>query len=570
MIESGLGWKFRDHISDRILFEDQVCEHMVSGHLARRRVFPERLYKDEIALGLIKEQIALSAKIEHPGFQRYFLAGDSVGHFTIVGELYDAPPLTIAAERKVYARAKDWHAFATRFVRFCLDMQRLRIALDRLNLDDVQFHRNMFQIASRFPVGVVDAAAITGSPYLQRLMESGVGGAYVVDKGDYPSEASLRRVKEFLFTLASGQATRTVQQAIELRQESARTTGAKQFSSLGIDLLVEGIILRMHDSHDPQPIRSFAALAAALDAIPPEDLARSGQAVQTGVPPSSGNVGGSSPHVPARGAGAPPSSSGPSGTFASSTAPRPAAGISMPGTASPAPPKSAPRVYDGPTGRTDHKVADRDTRMKEDETEDRSYLYPQRSTSPAAAPKPASASASAPKPDPQTGGRLPSGTLYGSHGGAVPKAKGKTDLTGLLKVVGVLALLAALAGGGWFVWSMTQAPPPNGIPVAAIATTPATIEVLQTITLDAGPSTDPDGEPLVYTWRVKDVDKQTYLGTPDHKLLPNGTKEAAKPTLQIFQAGRYEIELKVFDGRSNSEPVHRPLEVVPKKDSAGN
>lgn len=554
MIESGLGWKFRDHIADRILFEDQVCEHMLTGQLARRRVFPERLYKDEVALNLVKAQIALSSKIEHPGFQRYFLAGDSTGCFTIVGELFDAPALTIAAERRTYSKPKDWHGLATRLARFCLDMQRLRIALDRLNLEDLQFRRNMFQIASRFPVGMVDAASIASSPYIQRLMELGVGGAYVVDKGEYPSEASLQRIKEFLFVLASGQTARNVQQAFEHRQESARVSGSKQFSALGIDLVVENIIMRMHDRNEAQPIRSFAALAAALEAIPPEELVARAGAAPGNIPPSGAGIP-SSGSVSAKAATV-PSSSGHSGTFASSTAGKPTA-PQMP----PAAPKAAPRVYEGPTGRTpDIQMGERSERLKEDASEDRSYLYPQRPASTAAAPK------AAPKPDPQTGGKTPSGAagaLYASPAAPVARArKSSFDFGAIFKVVGLLAVFAGLAAGAWFVYGMTQAPPPNGIPVAAIAPTPATIKVLETIEVDGGPSSDPEGQPLTYTWRVKNVETQQYLTTPDHKLVPNQTKEAVKPTLQIFQAGKYEIELKVFDGQSNSESISRPIEVV--------
>ncbi len=546
MIEAGLGWKFRDHVADRIIFEDQVVENIVTGHLARRRVYPERLSRDETALNCIKRQIAASSKIEHPGFQRLFLAGDSAGYFTVIGELNDAPPLTVAAERKLYTKARDWHGFALRFARFCVEMQRLRIALDRLNLDDIQFHRNMFQISNRFPVGILDDATILASPYLQRLMESPVGGAYSTDKGQYPLEAGMRKVKEFLFTMASGQTARDVRQMLEYRQESARVTGSKQYTSLGIEPVIESLILRMHEPMDTHPIRNFDQLVQALESVPDEEL-------QSSSP--SGNLG--------SGAAVPGSS--PSSSSGSIAAARPAVRAD-PGTGER--PQSVPRAYT-PTGKSDVPMESSE-RQKLDEEEDRSYLYPQRDTvNPTA--KGRGPGTTSPKPDPSTGPKSDPGTgsLY-TPGAPARPLKRRRDTGAALamvgKIVGALVVVALLGFAGWYVWASMQAPPPNAKPVAAFAALPATMGVNKEFALDGSLSTDADGQSLVYSWTVYSVDPQGVqgkaLGTIEHRLLPNGTDGAARPNLMIFQAGRYRIELKVFDGQSYSEPSFADIEIV--------
>ncbi len=551
MIEAGLGWKFRDHIADRILFEDQVVEHVITGHLARRRVYPERLSKDEDALNLIKRQIAASAKVEHPGFQRLFLAGDSGGYFTVIGELNDAPSLAIAADRKLHAKPRDWHAFSLRFAKFCIEMQRLRIALDRLNLDDIQFHRNMFQVSSRFPVGLVNEAVVLGSPYLQRLMDSPVGGAYVTDKGEYPLDPSMRKIKEILFTIASGQTARDVQQMIEYRQESARTTGSKQYTVLGLEPVIENLILRMHEPADTHPIRNFDQLLLALESIPEEELQGSSQ---------SGSLGSSGSH--------PSGSAAISGTPSSGSVahsrpvPPPASRTeSGPGEARP---QSAPRAY-SPTGKSEISMSSRD-RQKEDEEEDRSYLYPQRDTikpkgkgKNAGAPAPVADPSTGPKADPSTG------SLYSPGSPSIPtkrrRGPGAGAIAGVLaKLVGAVVVLGAFGAGGWYVWSSMQAPPPNEPPVAVLEIELDEYEVNQLFSLIGENSSDPDGNELRYNWTVRwlaDGEPGADLKPGEHLLEDNG--KSAK--LRIFQVGTYEVELKVFDGRSYSDPAVETIKI---------
>jgi outer membrane protein OmpA-like peptidoglycan-associated protein len=92
--------------------------------------------------------------------------------------------------------------------------------------------------------------------------------------------------------------------------------------------------------------------------------------------------------------------------------------------------------------------------------------------------------------------------------------------------------------------------PPNRQPVCRLIA-PAQAQVGEAVTLDASASSDPDGDPLSYTWDFGD-------GTPPTKTT------MARTTHSYARLGGYTVKVTVEDGRGGSCTATAPLPVVQK------
>jgi outer membrane protein OmpA-like peptidoglycan-associated protein len=92
--------------------------------------------------------------------------------------------------------------------------------------------------------------------------------------------------------------------------------------------------------------------------------------------------------------------------------------------------------------------------------------------------------------------------------------------------------------------------PPNRQPVCRL-TAPAQAQVGEAVTLDASASSDPDGDPLSYTWDFGD-------GTPPAKTT------LARTTHSYARIGGYTVKVTVEDGRGGSCTATASLPVVQK------
>jgi hypothetical protein len=82
-------------------------------------------------------------------------------------------------------------------------------------------------------------------------------------------------------------------------------------------------------------------------------------------------------------------------------------------------------------------------------------------------------------------------------------------------------------------------PPVNKVPVA-IAGADGKVEIGATVKLNAGSSTDPDGDELTYHW--------AFISKPEGSITAIMGEESKTAEFTVDKAGTYEVELKVNDG----------------------
>lgn len=99
---------------------------------------------------------------------------------------------------------------------------------------------------------------------------------------------------------------------------------------------------------------------------------------------------------------------------------------------------------------------------------------------------------------------------------------------------------------------------PNDAPTAD-AGTDQTVYVGTTVTLNGTGSSDPENDPLSYTWRL--------VTKPSGSVASLSDPAAARPTLNADKAGSFTLELTVSDGASTSLPDQMTVTAV--EDSGG-
>ncbi|MBI4868383.1 MAG: hypothetical protein HY816_15665 [Candidatus Wallbacteria bacterium] len=81
----------------------------------------------------------------------------------------------------------------------------------------------------------------------------------------------------------------------------------------------------------------------------------------------------------------------------------------------------------------------------------------------------------------------------------------------------------------------------------------------QTVTLDGTASTDPENQPLSYTWSFASKPTGSLLTNPS--IQPNGTQQAGVATFTPDKKGLYTVSLVVNDGFQNSPPASTQITV---------
>ncbi|MBX3728079.1 MAG: hypothetical protein KF858_02755 [Candidatus Sumerlaeia bacterium] len=545
MIHEGDGWKFTSHITENAFFEDQLVEHMLTGHRAVRRVYSKRLNLDEEAAAAVRRQVQMSAAIEHPGFQRLFFSEEVEEQYCVYGEHMDGQAFDALVRHKTFRKTAAWSEAALLLVDLARDFENLRIGFDHLTLDAMKVRWNLLRTAARYPTGALIPGMVPESRFFRRLLETpAIGGVYLAEF-EYPLAAGLHRLKDLLYYMATAQTVVTVEQALQKAAEKEATTGARNISSLGVEAEIAEVLMRLHEPGASKGISSLRDLRRAITLLGAGN-GRAAAASSPGVPmPAMLPPPQPPPVVPRVAPVAPP--------------PPPPPPVAVPAAQTFAP-TPAPAADSERSSRTSNPTGELQMtgrgREKEDAEEDRSYLYPSSQAIPKAevtgnsGQLPSSSQSAAKAPTPAAAAaRLASS---GSVGGASAKRSGGG---GFLKVLAVLLAVAVVAAGAVGLMSMLKTGGPNLPPVAAFAPLPAVVEVRQAVELDGSESNDPEGSPLSYIWNVPNMDRTNY------RITPNGSREARQARLEVFVPGTIEVTLEVHDGLSRSEVVSQSIEV---------
>jgi len=511
VIEPGDGWKFREKLADWNLFEDQAVEHILTGHIAARRVFIERLTADKTAIDALNKQMFLAARADHPALPRIYHAEIVKGHACIYTERVHGETLEAMARKAPYSAPERWAARALSIARICRDFQALGVGFDRLRLADLVASGTVTRVARWSPIANPTLEETGSSPYFSRLLEAGCGGVYVANTGqDYPLAAGLARLKDLFFFMATGQVERDVARAIA----AANQEGGRRLSVLGVEPPIADIIMRLHQPNGDNGIRDLETLETALQRVSP-------------VMNVSRVVAKPAPVAPARPYAIPPSDD---------SVPLPPLHDAIPSSGEvPLPPREKARPLASPVEAP--KAIETDMKSKEslerDASEDRSYLYPQKQGSSASSSRTS----------------VGVGVDAQSFGAAAPRR----DLSGIFRAVAIALVLVVLAGGAAYAVVAFMASRENKPPVAVMAELAESYAVGEKIALDGTASTDPEAATLSYHWSVPGLDQSNLYWAR------NNSRDAARTELQIFQSGEYPVRLRVFDGAGFSPDIERTI-----------
>lgn len=550
MIAPGAGWRFQEHIASHELYEDQVMEHEVTGHLAVRRVYAPELLDNPTAAALLRGQAQALAALDHAALPRWYGLLEVEGRLCWLFENLRGQTLRGQLRARGHLSAGRWAAAAFDLIELFRDLSRAGVSLAALRLEDLVVLDETLRIASLAPVPKPPPA---GSPsMIVALAADKASGVW--HRGDPRRQAGENAaILNLLFHLAAPSEERSLAEDIAIHEAQQQQIGGgpRVQSVLGIEGPIEQVLLRFHH----RPDWKWDELAEAL--MPLVD--RGAAPESTHVPAAGGETFhlSSTPRHPnehqARqaevvrqkqepwkpsGPASPSSSSSSSSAAVPAATPAPAPKPAATTTATPSPDDQTP----GPRrSSAEREVFARSeirmegsTRFEDDASEDRSYLIPEQRAEEKA--------------------EIIAQEIV---------RKRRSLLGGLGVKTFAIVLIALVAVGGVAAGVMflpdllSKKAPPNQTPVAAFTASSQKFAAYEKVRLDASASNDPEGVSLVYTWQVRDLPPDQW------RIEPNKNRQAAKPELQIYAEGTHVIELKVFDDAVYSLPVDVEVSVGP-------
>ncbi len=550
MIEPGSGWRFREHLLDLPLLQDQVVEHVLTGHLAMRRVYSDEVCRDARALEEIQEQVAHVAAVRHRGMSRFAIAEKIATRLAVTAEYVQGTSLktlTLAGNFKAPAR---WAAHARLVTRLLRSLSREGLGIDRVRLSQLVFAGSVLRVSSWQPVS--PHGLETDGVVLKALRQVPTGGVYY--RGEtQPRPTEWKQLMTILYCMASAQVDRDIAAAKEFYSKQEHS-----HSALGIEAPIEALLLRFRDEMNPEAAWHWDDLLSGIELLirGHEKAPAAPRAVSVSMAPANSSS--------SRQKSSEPISESESQRFTlqAPVKPPPEVVVSLPVAMSPqevaerearmlaASPSTSPSASSSATGvreqpagetpaprRSREEVYTRDELkmtgregINDDAEEDRTYLYPPSSSSTEAVKK--------------------SGTV------AVAKRR-RLQKRWFFVAIGI-AGMAALAVMG-FMWAqslLASRQRGNLPPVAAIAPVEGSHRAYDRIPLDGTPSTDPEGQALRYNWSV-----QGLRSGEEYLFEPNNSTRAGRTELRIYASGTYTVQLEVFDLAFKSEPVTAPLVV---------
>ncbi len=536
MIEPGDGWRFREQLLDLPLLQDQVVEHVLTGHQAVRRVFADEVCHDERAMEEIKEQIAHCAAVTHPGIQRLYKVETINKRLAVTMEYIQGTSLknlTLAHSFKSPAR---WASHARLLVRLLRSMGREGLAIDCVRLSSLVFVGGSLGLTAHRPVS--PHPKDTDGVVLKSLRQVPIGGVYARGEAS-PRATEWKQLMTLLYFMASGQIDRDIFAAEEFYSSQQHA-----HSRLGIELPIEQLLLRFADETNPETVWHWDDLLSGIELLTHRtDKETHRQRIMAPPPPTSSSSRQKSSETDA---------SVEQVRFTLETPDRPPV---QPVIIAPKAPATLQEVAEAQTHaaaaiipepppveeltrRTRDEVFTRDEMrmpgrmtIDDDAEEDRTYLYPS-STSAEAVKK--------------------SGTTAVRRRSAISKRHLVVIGGGVL---GAALLAAVVYGVVNIIGSSGRGP--NQPPVAVIAPVDRPVPAYEPIQLDGAKSHDPDDDQLTYNWSVVGLNRgDQYL------IEPNNSLNAGKPTLRIYAPGEYTVQLQVFDAAMTSEPATTTVRIT--------
>lgn len=530
MITPGAGWRFQEHIATHELYEDQVVEHELTGHLAVRRVYASELLGNPAAADLLRGQARALASLHHPALPRFYGLHEQEGRLVWLFENLRGPTLRGQLRARGHLSAGRWAAAAYDLVELLRDLSRSGVSLSRLRLEDFVVLDETLRLATLAPAP--NPVPADAPPILAALAADRASGVW--HRGDpRRQEGESARLLDVLYHLAMPTQEAPLADGLAAHEAQQQQLGAgpRVHSVLGIEGPIEQVLLRFHHVPDCKWDELAEALMPLVDRGAPMESTHGSAGDEafrlTRTPRSAPEIPGRAAEpvrpkqqpAPAPAAPAAPSSA-PAGAVAAVSPDEP--------TPSAARRSSAEREV---FARSEIRMEGKQ-RFEDDATEDRSYLIPEQ------------------RADEKT--ELVAQEIVRRRRSWMSGRRFVVlSLVTVVVVGGIVAAVVLLPA------MLAKEPPPNVPPTALFTVSTQTFAAYQRVTLDATASTDPEGRRLLYSWQVKGL-------APDQwRIEPNKTREAATPELQIYAEGRHAVELKVFDDSLYSLPVEAEVVVGP-------
>lgn len=518
MIHASERYRFIQEIQDRAFYEEEVVQHILMEHRAARRSFSEKGSRDPVAAEEIRAQAALAAGCNAPALPIVYVLEEVKGRITIVYELVQGQPLEEMINRGRFSKPRDWADFALRLCDELLEIRRVGGRLDRIAIDQLAITpSNEVRFIHRHSVGAISRERVESSQYLQRLMVT-PSGVYTSKGEELAEDTELLALRELLTRAGCGSTKKTYD---ALRAEVVRAPEMHSSPLASVDHGIAEVLSSMRVSaFDGAPLGTLEKVREAIAALKREAAYAGGRETQSTIARPSSSEG---TIPPAGGQGTASPWTSPAQTEYRSAAPTP------PPTPSRAP--SAPPPRPVPTG----PVVEDDANP---------FLA-----------------------GPSTRPTVPSAAAALTTSALQHPATSRRPFP-WVGVVSTLVAAAVVAGLVIVVAPLMKGRAPNVEPVAAIAPlATASVRNGDRVILDAGPSSDPEGEPLAYHWRYVAPGDGTVLFAEPGSSRPTSARSyslrSATVQMQFLTTGRNTMELRVYDGAFMSEPVEVVVEVVP-------
>ena len=265
MIEPGDGWRFRETLDEHSLVHEQLVDHVVTGAMARRRVYMAKAMADDEAVEAARAHAALIARRRTPRLPALVGIESIEGHLCVSTQHLAGEPLDVMLRRGAVSDPRRWAALAMRLARLCKAMEADHAGFQRLLLRDVIDCRGVLAVARWAPMGALPPGRPDPTSVLARLADPAFGGAVAHD-GPIPLREAMQRLKDLLYEVATGRPGATMDAALAADRGNMAARG----SGLGIELPIEKVLLRLHEADKPNGLRTLEGLMDVLDSMLPE------------------------------------------------------------------------------------------------------------------------------------------------------------------------------------------------------------------------------------------------------------------------------------------------------------